>query len=347
MVLVLPSCYRFRLPCLPPHLWCFIFAWVYLFVVFTHALPTAARADRSDFNTWLQDLRAEAQKRGIRQTTLDAALNNLKPLPRVIELDRKQPESTLTYERYLKLVVPTSRIVKGQALLNAHRDLLHQIETQYGVPPHVVVALWGIESDYGLRTGGFQTIAALATLAYDGRRGAYFRSELLNALRILDDGHIPADRMVGSWAGAMGQSQFMPSSFLNAAVDFNGDDRRDIWGTLGDVFASTANYLKRAGWRADEPWGQRVTLPDDLDRRFLGLNVQKAVDAWQELGVRAADGSRLFTPASQQGSLVTPSEGIEPAYLVFQNFRVFLKWNRSTYFALAVGHLSDHIRQSP
>jgi membrane-bound lytic murein transglycosylase B len=343
--MVLLLCCRFRLPCLP-HRWCFNVMLVYLCGALTLSLPAASRADRHDFDPWLQELRAEAQKRGIREATLNAALNDLKPLPRVIELDRKQPESTLTYDQYLKLVVPPSRISKGRALLNTHRDLLNQIEKQYGVPPHVIVALWGIESDYGLRTGGFQTIAALATLAHDGRRGAYFRRELLNALRIIDDGHIPANMMIGSWAGAMGQSQFMPSSFLNAAVDFNGDGRRDIWSTLGDVFASTANYLTRAGWHPGEPWGQRVTLPGGLDRALLDLNIQKSADAWRELGVRGADGSHLPTSPSRQGSLVVPAEGREPAFLVFHNFRVFLKWNRSTYFALAVGHLSDQIRQS-
>ena len=346
MVMVSPSCCRFRLPG-PPHRWYFNVMLVHLCGALALALSAARGADHNDFNTWLQELRAEAQQSGIRETTLSAALDDLKPLPRVIELDRKQPESTLTYDQYVKLVVPPSRISKGRALLNTHRDLLNQIEKQYGVPPHVIVALWGIESDYGLRTGGFQTIAALATLAHDGRRDSYFRRELLNALRILDDGHIPADRMVGSWAGAMGQSQFMPSSFLNAAVDFNSDGRRDIWGTLGDVFASTANYLTRAGWHPGEPWGQRVTLPDDLDRALMGLNVQKSVDAWQELGVRDVDGGSLLKHASQQGAVIVPAEGSDPAFLVFHNFRVFLKWNRSTYFALAVGHLSEQIRQSP
>lgn len=338
---------RFDLTCPPWHRRCTVFMLVGLFGAMTLLFSNAARADRRDFDTWLQNLRAEAQQLGIRNTTLDAALTGLEPLPRVIELDRKQPESTLTYTQYVELVMPQRRIMKGRALLDRHRDLLTQIEAQYGVPPHVVVALWGIESDYGLRTGGFQTIAALATLAYDGRRGAYFRRELLDALRILDDGHIAADMMRGSWAGAMGQSQFMPSSFLNAAVDFNGDGRRDIWTTLDDVFASTANYLMRAGWQAGETWGQRVTLPDDLDRALLDLHVKKSVDAWHRLGVRATDGGSLLETPFQQASLVAPSEGDEPAFLVFHNFRVFLKWNRSTYFALAVGNLSDQIRRGP
>jgi membrane-bound lytic murein transglycosylase B len=346
-IMVLPSCRRCRLTCLPPHRRRTVFVLVWLLGAITFLLPAAVRAEGNDFDTWLQDLRAEAQKRGIRNDTLDAALTGLKPLPRVIELDRNQPESTLTYAQYHQLVVPQSRVMKGRALLNAHRDLLRQIETQYGVPPHVVLALWGIESDFGLRTGGFQTIAVLATLAYDGRRGIYFRRELLNALRILDDGHIAMDMMTGSWAGAMGQSQFMPSSFLNAAVDFDGDGRRDIWTNLGDVFASTANYLVRAGWHPGETWGQRVTLPNGLDRALVDLNVKKSVDAWQELGVRGMDGGPLIQTPSPQASLVLPSEGDEPAFLVFHNFRVFLKWNRSTYFALAVGQLSDQIRRGP
>ena len=344
MVMVLQSCRRLRCTCPPPDRRRLALLRFGLVGAMLLLAAVAAGAEGNDFAAWLQGLRTEAQNRGIRATTLDAALIDLKPLPRVIELDRKQPETTLTYEQYVKRVLPQSRIHQGQTLLHAHGEVLKQIEAQYGVPPHVVVALWGIESDYGHRTGGFPTIAALATLAHDGRRGAYFRRELLHALQIIDEGHIAADQMTGSWAGAMGQSQFMPSSFLRYAVDFDGDGRRDIWTTLGDVFASTANYLVQVGWQQHEPWGQRVILPDALDPTSLDLTIQKSLGDWQKLGVRGAASNSLRTVPARQAALVVPSDGPAPAFLVFHNFHVFLRWNRSTYFALAVSQLSDHIR---
>lgn len=304
---------------------------------------TVATAQNGHFPAvWLDTLRADARKRGIDATTLDAALQDIKPIPRVIELDRRQPEGRLTFAEYLKLVVPQSRVQRGRKLLAQHRTLLAEVSAKYGVPASVIVALWGVESDYGRRTGGFPVIGALATLAYDGRRGAYFRRELLNALQILGEGHIAPAQMTGSWAGAMGQSQFMPSSFLSRAVDHDGDGRRDIWTTHADVFASAANYLKHAGWRKGQLWGRRVTLPPGFDPALIDLKVVKLLAAWQALGVRKANGQALPTVAFN-ASIVAP-DGIEgPAFLVYHNFRVFLKWNRSTYFGTAVGLLANQI----
>src|SRR5262249_17693609 len=218
-------------------------------------------AQERSFATWLQDLRTEALTLGIRAKTLDAALTGLQPLPRVIELDRKQPEETLTYAQYLERNLPAARVQKGLRLLNEHRTLLQEIGSKYGVPPGVIVALWGMESDFGRRAGDFPVLAALATLAYDGRRSALFRRELLEALRIVDAGYVRPEAMTGSWAGAMGQNQFMPSSYLKYAVDYYGNGRPDIWTKLADVFASTANYLARSGWRERETWGHSVVLP--------------------------------------------------------------------------------------
>lgn len=302
-----------------------------------------ALAQSQDFATWLAALRAEALQRGIRPQTLDAALVDVKPIPRVIELDRKQPEKTLTYTQYMPRVLSHKRKRQGRQNLRKYQTLLNKIGTTYGVPPAVIVSLWGLETSYGRITGGYPVIAALATLAYDGRRSAFFRQELLNALRILDEGHITPQGMIGSWAGAMGQNQFMPSSFLSRAVDYDGDGRRDIWTTLGDVFASTANYLSRAGWKHDEPWGQRVTLPPGFDTGVHGLGTRKTLASWHALGIRQADGSAL--PAvPRQGSLLLPEGSQGPAFLVYNNFRTILKWNRSYYFAFAVGQLADHVQ---
>jgi membrane-bound lytic murein transglycosylase B len=305
----------------------------------------AATAAEKPFAEWLVELRAEALERGIQPATLDAALAGVEPIPRVIELDRSQPEFTLTFAQYRERVVPRSRIEMGRQRLADHRELLEEIGRQYGVQPRFIVALWGIETDFGRLTGGFPVIASLATLAHDGRRSSYFRGELLNALQILDEGHISPEEMKGSWAGAMGQSQFMPSSFLNFAVDYDGDGRRDIWNSRADVFASAANYLARSGWRADQTWGRPVRLPAGFDQSLAGLDTRKPIGQWQALGVRRADGSSL--PARQlSASIIIPDEGNpQEAFMVYENFRTTLKWNRSNYFALAVGLLSDAIAE--
>ena len=294
------------------------------------------------FAEWREGVRSEALEQGISAAVFDAAFADVEPIPRVIELDRSQPEVTLTFDQYVERVVPESRVEKGRKLLAEHRDLLEPIGRTYGVPPRFIVALWGIETNFGQYLGGFPVIASLATLAYDGRRSAYFRQELLHALRILEDGHITPKAMMGSWAGAMGQSQFMPSSFVNYAVDHDGDGRRDIWGTQGDVFASAANYLAQAGWRAGETWGRQVTLPPGFDHSLAGLEVKKALADWQALGLRRADGSDL-PQADISGSVVLPGGEGGPAYLVYNNYRTIMRWNRSFYFATSVGLLADGI----
>ncbi|MFW0776817.1 MAG: lytic murein transglycosylase [Rickettsiales bacterium] len=200
------------------------------------------------FDAWLDDFRRDARAQGISNATLDDALVGIGYNSRVIRLDRKQPEGKLTLEQYLKKVINNHRIEKGRALYKEHATLLNEVSNKYGVPPQYIVALWGIETNYGSNMGSFSVVESLATLAYDGRRSKYFRGELINALKIIDNGHTDAYNMVGSWAGAMGQSQFMPSSFLSYAVDYNGDGKRDIWSSKPDVFASIANYLNRHGW---------------------------------------------------------------------------------------------------
>ena len=307
------------------------------------ALSASAQAqDAEPLAVWLNKLKAEATAAGIRRQTLEAALDGVKLIPRVIELDRSQPEFTLTFEEYLSRVVPDRRVERAQRLYADNRPVLEEVGRKFGVQPRFIVALWGIESDFGRITGGFSVVPALVTLAYDGRRSAYFRTELLNALRIIDAGHITADLMKGSWAGAMGQSQFMPSSFLNFAYDHDGDGRKDIWTSLPDVFASTANYLSRSGWRGDEISARRVVLPEDFDDGLEGLKTIKPLRDWQALGVRRQDGSDLPV-AEIKASLLKPAGSGGPAFLVYNNYRTILKWNRSHYFAMAVGRLADRI----
>lgn len=315
-------------------------------LVATTFLAAGPASTEPDFATWLDEVRREASARGVSASTLDAALTGVAPIPRVIELDRRQPEATLSVERYLAHVVTPARIQRGRAHLHEHRTLLDEIGGRYGVPPALVVALWGIETNYGRVTGDFPVVGALATLAHDGRRRALFREELFAALRILDEGHIGPEEMRGSWAGAMGQSQFMPTSFLGYAVDADGDGRRDIWTSVPDVFASIANYLARAGWRAAEPWGQRVRLPTGFDGALAGVGVEKPVGEWRRLGLRRADGRELQR-AELPASLVLPRGPSRLAFLVHENARVLMRWNRSLAFVLAVGHLADTIRAAP
>jgi len=303
--------------------------------------PVRAQGD-PQFEAWLADLRAEALGAGIRAETLDASFAGIAPIARVIELDRRQPEGTLTFEQYRERIVSDTRIERGRARLRENATLLDQVAAKFGVQPRFIVALWGIETNFGENTGGFSVIGALATLAYDGRRSQYFRGELLEALRIVDQGHIRPENMLGSWAGAMGQSQFMPSSFMAYAYDFNGDGAKDIWTTRADVFASAANYLSSVGWRDDATWGREVRLPAGFDPALADLKVVKSLGEWQKLGVRRADG-RDLPVRDLSASIVFPGEVGGPAYIVYDNYRAIMRWNRSLYFATAVGLLSDRI----
>jgi membrane-bound lytic murein transglycosylase B len=309
------------------------------------AVPVALLAEDTfggDFSTWLAALRDEALGRSISPATVESALTGIRPNDRVIELDRKQPEGTMTFERYLKTVVTKDRIRDGRRKLSRHRELLGRIRERYGVQPRFLVALWGVESNYGRRTGSFPVVEALATLAWDGRRGDFFRGELLDALHILDEGHIEPERMLGSWAGAMGQPQFIPSSFRRYAVDFDGDSRRDIWGSPADVLASAANYLSTEGWRDDLIWGREARLPEGFEHGLIGGETGRPLSEWQQLGVRRADGSDL-PRADLRAALVRPGGTSGPVYLTYDNYRVLLRWNRSDYFATAVSLLSDRI----
>ncbi|WP_169569128.1 lytic murein transglycosylase [Sneathiella limimaris] len=302
----------------------------------------SVHANQKAFGLWLEDLKAEALDKGIRKSIVDEAFANVKFKEKIISLDRKQPEVTQTFQQYMEKRLPQSLINDGRAQLKKHRPLLEEVGRKFGVQPRFIVALWGVETRFGKYTGGFNVVEALTTLAYDNRRAEYFRGELFTALQILNEDHISVKNMKGSWAGAMGQAQFMPSSFINFSVDYNGDGRRDIWTTKADVFASAANYLARSGWRDDQTWGREVKLPKGFDKNLIDLKVEHPMQFWQNLGVRKLDGTDL--PSRQlMGSLVQPKGGNGQTFLVYNNYRTILKWNRSTYFAMSVGHLADKL----
>jgi membrane-bound lytic murein transglycosylase B len=302
----------------------------------------AASAPEPEFEVWLAGLEAEARERGISEATLDAALAGVEPLPRVLELDRNQPEGPGDFCRYLERRLTPTRVARGQKVLEEHAELLREVSEVYGVPARYLIALWGLETNFGDYQGEFPVVPALVTLAHDARRAEYFRGEVLAALRILDEGHRPVEDFRGSWAGATGHVQFMPSTFLAYAVDHDGDGRKDLWSSLPDALASAANYLRRAGWRAGEMWGRPVELPPELAEDAARLGNTRPLDQWQLLGVRDLDGGAL-PGANLHGRIVLPMRAGGPAYLVYRNYGAFLAWNRSTFFAVSVGTLADAI----
>ncbi len=311
------------------------FAWL--------ALAPARAEYRPGFPAWLADFRQEALARGITQATLDATLARVEPIPKVLELDQRQPEVVDTFWNYLDARLNARQLKQGRDKLWVHRRLLQPIQRRYGVPAPLLVALWGMETRYGAHTGGFPVPAALATLAHDGRRAAFFREELLNALRMVQDRHVAVADMKGSWAGAMGQMQFMPSTFLDNALDADGDGRQDVWRSLPDALAAGANYLSRLGWRKDELWGREVRLPEGFDFGEAVLAQKKPVSEWAALGVALADG-RSLPRSDLPGAIVLPQGHAGPAFLVYRNFEVIMAWNRSVHYALGVALMADQLQ---
>jgi membrane-bound lytic murein transglycosylase B len=308
------------------------------------ALPLSAVAadEAAGFAAWLQALRVEARERGISEPTVKAALTDIQPIERVIELDRQQPEFTQTFLDYLKARVTPERIAQGREMLRKHRALLAQEYKKYHVPPRYLVAFWGLETNFGSYLGAFPVVPALATLAYDERRSDFFRKELLDALLIIDEGHVSVADMKGSWAGAIGNLQFLPSTFLKYSVDANGDGKNDVWHTVADVIHSGGNYLQHLGWQPEQLWGREVRLPAQFDWQQARLEVKKPIAEWAALGVRRANGMPL-PKADLQGAIVLPQGNEGPAFLVYDNFEVILRWNRSINYAIAVGYLADRM----
>jgi membrane-bound lytic murein transglycosylase B len=311
-----------------------------LFAALSFGAAAAPAAAEESFDAWRARLRTEALQKGVSAATFNNAFKGVAPIAEVIEKDQNQPEFTLTFAEYMGRVVTPARIATARQKLVQHRALLARISATYHVAPRFIVALWGIESNFGSRAGTYPVVGALATLAYDGRRNTYFRQELIAALRVLDAGHITVDRMTGSWAGAMGQCQFMPSSFLRFAADGDGDGREDIWTNTADVFASAANYLAKSGWKGDQTWGRPVSLPAGFNAGLASPRVRKSLREWEKLGVRNVDGGRLPV-RNLTASVVLPDGAGGPAFVVYENFRVIRRWNPSDFFALAVGQLAD------
>jgi membrane-bound lytic murein transglycosylase B len=299
-------------------------------------------AAQDSFQGFLAGMRAEARRAGISAATLDRAFAGVQPNQKVLEHDRHQPEFTMTWAQYRDLLITDQRIAAGRAAFQQNRALLARVHDRFAVDPGVITGIWGLESSFGTGMGDFHVVEALATLAWEGRRASFFRGELLAALRILENGDVTPVHMLGSYAGAMGQPQFMPSSYLRYAVDFEGHGRRDIWTSKPDVLASIANYLARSGWRDGEPWGQQVTLAGSFDRTATGRDSRRPVGEWVRLGVRAAD-RRPLAPAETLAAVLMPDGQAGEAFLVYANFGAIRRYNPSDYYALVVGLLGDTI----
>lgn len=307
------------------------------------SLTGAASAQSMDFQSWLDGFRAEAAAAGINQDVIDQAFEGVTVNQRVYELNDNQPEFSRAIWDYIDGAVSEQRIENGRAKMAEHRALLSLIEKAYGVDAEIITAIWGLETSYGAIMGGYDAIQALATLAFEGRRTGYGRSQLIGALKIIQNGYAGRAELKGSWAGAMGHTQFIPTTYLTYAVDHDGDGRRDIWSNLGDVFASTANYLSASGYRQNEAWGAEVRLPDGFDYALADANIRKPLVEWAAGGLKAGDGASLvgrFDP-NMRGRLILPAGANGPAFMTFENFDAILKYNRSTAYALAVSLLSE------
>lgn len=313
-----------------------------LFYALLSKAQTAPVMTEAEFSACIAKLTEKAQTQGISITTINKSLATANFNTRVIELDRQQPEFTTTFADYFNRRVTDQRVEQGRALLTKHKVLLDTITRKYGVPAPYLVSFWGLETNFGSFFGKMSVVDSLATLACDERRSEYFTGELIAALRILDEGAISPEKMVGSWAGAMGHVQFMPSAFLKYAIDFDGDNKRDLWNSTPDALASAANFLQGLGWKTSDRWGREVKLPQEFPYLEAGLKQRRSLADWSKLGVRRADNSSL-PQAEMSASLLVPAGHQGPAFLVYDNFNVIMSWNRSEYYALTVGVLADRI----
>ena len=312
------------------------------------------------FKQYVAELKTAALDQGFEQSLIETSFAKVKFHKRAVTADRKQPEKVETLDSYLPKRVPSWKVKKARALYKKHQEILTKIGNDYGVQPRFIVALWGLETNFGKFTGGYNVISALSTLAYEGRREKFFKKQLWAALTILAQGHIKIDDMNGSWAGAMGQNQFMPTSFLAYAVDGDGDGRKDIWQNQIDIFASMANYLQKEGWNDELTWGRQVKLPQNFDtslaipsntgsrKNWLKAwsKTEKTLAQWQALGIRRTDGTNLPN-VNIKAALVFPDDENGRAYLAYNNYKSLMHWNLSYYFVSSVGHLSDRIKFPP
>jgi len=317
---------------------------VFVMGLFLFFSPVVSRAGHQSWNSFLKQLRIEALSQGIRPDVFDQAFQGMKePSHKVIHYDRTQPEKRLTFLKYRNTRADAFRIKMGRIELKKNHSLLTKIGREYGVNECFIVSLWGLETSYGRFMGTFPVVHSLATLAYDNRRANFFRKQLFLALKILNEGHVNLEKFKGEWAGASGHPQFLPSSFHHYAVDYDGDGKKDIWTSLPDVFASIANYLHRNGWKPGEAWALPVVLPSHFNKDLINLKITKSVNEWKRLGVYG-EGEALPSH-DYQASIIAPYGG--PAFMIFNNFKVIMKWNRSTYYAGTVGYMAEKICQHP
>lgn len=319
---------------------------VLLFAATLSLVGGPASANSGGQGAYLAGLWSEAKARGIPRDLFEEAFADFKVIPKVIKSATQQPETVSTVQDYIEKRVNTKRIEGGRAKVAEWNEALERVAKAYGVPAEILVSIWGIETNYGGFMGGSNVLHALATLAHENYRGAYFRRELMTALEIVRDGHIRSDRMIGSWAGAMGQTQFMPSSFVTYAVDFEGDGRTDIWSSVPDALASSANYLSKNGWRHGEAWGYEVRLPKSFDYASAWAAGRMTVEEWQRLGITRMDG-KAFPRMSDPARFYLPAGGRGPAFLLLRNFEVIKRYNNSDSYALSVAHLADRISGGP
>lgn len=296
------------------------------------------------FDPWLEQFKQTAAREGISSAIIEDAFRDIEPDESVVTLDQKQPENKVSLTTYLKNTVNARRIKKGRALMREHHTLLKKVSARYGVQPEYIVALWGVETDFGHYKGDFSVIQSITTLAYEGRRADFFSRELLSALKLMEREKMTSAELQGSWAGAMGDCQFMPSTYLNYAADGNGDGHRDIWNNEADIFASIANYLHGLGWNPKEGWGHRIEVPDDFTMEEADIKHAKSIAEWRARGITYAGGKPLPQSATLRYAMY-PGTQEEGAYFVTENYQALLQWNRSRYFATAVGKLADKLRE--
>ncbi|PUB18559.1 lytic murein transglycosylase [Yoonia sediminilitoris] len=302
--------------------------------------PISAQAN--GFSNWIAGFQRRAKAAGIRNSTLRAAFAGVQYLPDSIRRDRNQSEFVKPLSEYMATAASDTRVRNGRSLIRQYGNLLGRIEATYGVPPHIVTSIWGMESNYGQRRGDVPLVSTLATLAHDGRRGRFFEQQLIAALRILQRGDVAPQNMTGSWAGAMGHTQFIPTSYQAYAVDFTGDGRRDIWADdPSDALASTAAYLRQFRWQQGQPWGVEVLLPNGFDYGLSDRQSRRSPAGWGRLGVRGVDGNAV--PNYGEASLITPTGARGPAFLVFRNYDVISRYNNAQAYIIGVGHLGDRI----
>lgn len=312
----------------------------------TALLAGTAAAQDGGFRDCLQTIKAEATRQGVPAAIADRAFQGLTPDQKVVDLDQRQPEFSLTYAKYVGGTVSADRIVKGQQRMAQHRRLLDALQAEYGVPPQYLMAFWGIETNYGTYMGDFRVVRSVATLACMTKRGAFFSNETVQALRILNMNHMTSEQMRGSWAGAMGNMQFMPSTFTKWAVDRDGNGRIDIWNSLPDAFASAANFLRGIGWKPGLPSSEEVFLPGGFPLDQADTTVEKPVKTWAAMGVKRAGGAPL-PPSDEPASILLPAGFRGPAFIIYPNFKAVMNWNRSTLYALSVGILARQIAGGP